>query len=167
MAAFGALAAAFATLSLGGYYGILVMAFLIGGSANPLYALLIAHTNDFLELEDMAAASGRLIFINGVGAVAGPLITGQIMTVMGPEGLFVFLSLLLALIAIYAGYRMTQRAGVSVEETVVYQPILPTASPVAMEVAQEVAIEIAEEAAAEDEIGNSDTVSRSGNTSET
>ena len=47
------------------------MAFLIGGSANPLYALLIAHTNDFLELEDMAAASGRLIFINGVGAVAG------------------------------------------------------------------------------------------------
>jgi MFS family permease len=167
VAAFGAVAAAVATLSLGGYSGILVMAFLIGGSANPLYALLIAHTNDFLEHEDMAAASGRLIFINGVGAVAGPVITGQIMTAMGPSGFFVFISLLLALIAIYAGYRMTQRAGVSVEETVVYQAILPTASPVAMEVAQEVAIENAEEAAAEEEIGNLDTVSRGGNTSET
>ena len=40
-------------------------AFLLGGMANPLYALLIAYTNDFLEHEDMAAASGGLIFING------------------------------------------------------------------------------------------------------
>ena len=47
---------------------LLVSAFVIGGMANPLYSLLIAHTNDFLEHDDMAAASGGLVFISGVGA---------------------------------------------------------------------------------------------------
>lgn len=58
---------------------LLVSAFVVGGMSNPLYSLLIAHTNDFLEHEDMAAASGGLIFINGLGAIAGPLITGSLM----------------------------------------------------------------------------------------
>ena len=49
---------------------LLVSAFVVGGMSNPLYSLLIAHTNDFLELEDMAAASGGMLFLNGLGAVA-------------------------------------------------------------------------------------------------
>ena len=45
----------------------------IGGMSNPLYALLIAYTNDFLETDDMAAASAGLVFLNGLGAIGGPL----------------------------------------------------------------------------------------------
>ncbi|MEM7499054.1 MAG: MFS transporter, partial [Pseudomonadota bacterium] len=37
---------------------LLVAAFLVGGAANPLYSVLIAHTNDFMELDEMAAAAG-------------------------------------------------------------------------------------------------------------
>ena len=48
---------------------LLLTAFVVGGMSNPLYSLLIAHTNDFLEPEDMAAASGGMIFINGLGAI--------------------------------------------------------------------------------------------------
>ena len=33
---------------------LLAAAFMVGGVSNPLYSLLIAHTNDFLEHEDMA-----------------------------------------------------------------------------------------------------------------
>ena len=45
------------------YFGaLLVAAFVIGGTSNPLYSLLIAYTNDYLEADDMAAASGGLIF---------------------------------------------------------------------------------------------------------
>ncbi len=58
---------------------LLISAFVIGGLSNPLYSLLIAHTNDYLDHDDMAAASGGLIFINGLGAIAGPLITGWLM----------------------------------------------------------------------------------------
>ena len=125
---------------------LLVSAFVIGGTSNPLYSLLIAHANDFLDHEDMAAASGGLVFINGLGAIAGPLITGWLMgdAVFGPPGYFLFIAALLVATAAYALYRMTQRAAIPVDETGTMSPIYPTASPVAFEVAQEVAIEAAE-----------------------
>ncbi len=125
---------------------LLVSAFVIGGMSNPLYSLLIAHANDFLEHEDMAAASGGLVFINGLGAIAGPLITGWLMGdgVFGPQGFFLFIAMLLVVTAGYAMYRMTQRAAIPVDETGTMSPLYPTASPVAFEVAQEVAIEAAE-----------------------
>ncbi|WP_170368623.1 MFS transporter [Ruegeria arenilitoris] len=126
---------------------LLAAAFVIGGMSNPLYSLLIAYTNDYLEHEDMAAASGGLIFINGLGAIAGPLITGWLMgdAVFGPPGFFLFIAALLFVMAGYAVYRMTQRASVPVDETGTMSPLYPTASPVALEVAQEVAIEAAQD----------------------
>ncbi len=125
---------------------LLVSAFVIGGMSNPLYSLLIAHANDFLEHEDMAAASGGLLFINGLGAIAGPLITGWMMVdaILGPPGFFLFIATLMIIMAVYALYRTTQRAAVPVDETGTMSPVYPTASPVALEVAQEVAIEAAE-----------------------
>lgn len=121
------------------FVAILAAGFMIGGMTNPLYALLIAYTNDFLEQEDMAAASGGLIFLNGVGAISGPLITGWIMSQVGPAGFFLFLAILLGVLAGYAMYRMTQRPAPSVEETSAYAAVLPTASALAVEAAHEAA----------------------------
>jgi hypothetical protein len=42
------------------FAALLGVALLIGGFANPLYSLLLAHTNDFLQADDMAGASGGL-----------------------------------------------------------------------------------------------------------
>ena len=131
---------------LGGFYPMLLMsAFAIGGMSNPLYSLLIAYTNDFLEHDDMAAAAGGMVFINGLGAVAGPLITGWIMEVVGPQGFFLFIAVLMLTMAGYAAYRMTQRAAPSVAETESYAPVVASATPVAVEFAQEYAIETAQE----------------------
>ncbi|MGQ3486526.1 MFS transporter [Roseovarius pacificus] len=131
---------------LGGFYPmLLVSAFAIGGMSNPLYSLLIAYTNDFLEHDDMAAAAGGMVFINGLGAVAGPLITGWIMEVVGPQGFFLFIAVLMLTMAGYAAYRMTQRAAPSVAETESYAPVVASATPVAVEFAQEYAIETAQE----------------------
>ena len=123
---------------------IVVSAFFIGGMSNPLYSLLIAYTNDFLELDDMASASGGLLFLNGLGAISGPLLTGYLMTKMGPEGFFVILAFSMGLLTVYGFYRMTQR-GISDVDTSSYATVLPTASVVAVEIAQELAIEAAEE----------------------
>ncbi|KIC08486.1 major facilitator transporter [Leisingera sp. ANG-M1] len=122
---------------------LLVAAFFIGGLSNPLYSLLIAYTNDYLDHDDMAAASGGLVFINGLGAIAGPLITGWLMgdAVFGPPGFFVFIAALMFVMAAYAAYRSTQRASVPVEETGSFTVMTPTATPVAVEFAQEYAIE--------------------------
>ena len=126
---------------------LLVSAFFIGGMSNPLYSLLIAYTNDYLEYEDMAAASGGLVFINGLGAIAGPVITGWLMgpAIFGPQGFFLFIGALLFVMAAYAAYRMTQRTYITVDETATIAPIYPTSSPVALEVAQEVVIEAAQD----------------------
>ena len=129
---------------LGGQFAmLLVAAFLIGALSNPLYSLLIAHTNDYLEHDDMAAASGGLVFISGLGAVAGPLITGWLMGggVFGPSGYFLFMAALLFALATYAAWRTTRRPAVPVGDTGALSPMYPSSTPVAVEVAQEVAIE--------------------------
>ncbi|MEL7153482.1 MAG: MFS transporter, partial [Pseudomonadota bacterium] len=127
----------------GGYFPLLlVSAFIVGGMSNPLYSLLIAHTNDFLDHEDMASASGGLIFINGAGAVAGPLIVGAMMDRVGPPGFYIFTAALFVILVAFAVYRATQRAAVPVEETGAYVAMGPaTTTRVGMEIAQEVAIE--------------------------
>ena len=127
------------------YPMLLLAAVIVGGTTNPLYSLLIAHTNDFLETGDMAAASGGLVFVNGLGAIVGPVATGWMMEVFGPPGYFGFLTLILVATGGYAAYRTTRRASPSVEDTSVYAPVMPTASPVAVEVVQEYAIETQQE----------------------
>ena len=70
----GAVATVVGGLLSGYFAALLVLGFVIGGVANPLYSLLIAYTNDFLEPSDMAAAAGGLLFINGLGAMTGPVV---------------------------------------------------------------------------------------------
>ncbi|MCR8825648.1 MFS transporter [Pseudosulfitobacter koreensis] len=126
---------------------LLISAFVVGGMSNPLYSLLIAHTNDFLQPEDMAAASGGMIFINGLGAVAGPLITGWLMDQIGPGGFYLFTAVLFAALVVYAIYRSTQRAAIPVDETGSFVAMSPAGTTVVgLEFAQEWAIEAAEAA---------------------
>ncbi len=110
MAAIGAVVMLGATLVPLPFSFILVVALLLGGTINPLYSLLIAHTNDFLTKEEMASASARLIFLNGFGAIFGPLASGYLMELVGARGYFLFLALLFAALAGYAAWRMAQRA---------------------------------------------------------
>lgn len=131
----------------GSYAVILGLGFVTGAVANPLYSLLIAHTNDHLEPADMAGAAGGLLFINGLGSMTGPLAIGALMTRFGPDAYFAYMSGLLALIALYATWRATRRPAPAVDTTSSYAPVAPQASPVAMELAQEVAIERAADAA--------------------
>lgn len=129
------------------FFVLLSAAFVIGGMTNPLYSLLLAHTNDYLDPADMAAASGGMVFINGLGAIAGPLITGWLMGpgVFGPSGFFLLIGVLLFALVAYALYRMTQRASVPVEDTGSYAAVSPILTPVGMEVVQEVTYEADQE----------------------
>ena len=137
----GAAAATLGWLGGGTLWTILAAGFLMGGVSNPLYALLIAYTNDYLEVEDMASASGGLIFVNGMGAIMGPIITGWAMSAFGPGGFWLFLLATMLAMTAYVAFRMTQRASVYAEEddyeAVAYAPVLATGTAVAVEAAQE------------------------------
>ena len=110
---------------------ILLVAVLLGGTINPLYSLLIAHTNDFLTKEEMPSASSRLIFLNGFGAIFGPLATGWLMGQVGAPGYFLFLGLLFAALALYALWRTTRRA--APRDQTAYSGVTPTASPLTID----------------------------------
>lgn len=132
----------------GSFIALVVTALLIGGTSNPLYSLLIAHTNDFLEHEDMASASGGLIVLNGIGAAGTPILVGYLMQSFGPSAFLIFIAMFMTAIAIYAAYRMTVRPSVAVKET---SPITPYSMVSGTQVAAEVAQEIATEQAFSDD----------------
>jgi MFS family permease len=127
LAAVVMLVAAFVTLP---FAALIVVALLLGGITNPVYALLIAYTNDFLPREEMAAASAGLIFLNGFGAIFGPTSTGWMMEQVGPSGFFLFIGILYIALAAYALYRMSRRAAPSV--TGAFRGVTPGASPLAV-----------------------------------
>lgn len=154
-AALGGAGAVLAMVGGGSFIVLIIAAFLVGGMSNPLYSLLIAYTNDFLDYDDMAAASGGMVFINGLGAISGPIITGWIMSVFGPPGFFLFIALLMGALTLYAAYRMTQRAAPSADETAVYAAIAPGSTQFAVEFAQEYAIEEAQHEEEQDAATNS------------
>ena len=113
------------------FVALIGVALLLGGITNPVYALLIAYTNDFLSREQMAAASAGLIFLNGFGAIFGPLVTGWMMETVGPRGFFLFIGILYILLAAYALYRMSRRAAPSV--TGAFRGVTQGASSLAVE----------------------------------
>ncbi|KAF0171292.1 MAG: major facilitator superfamily transporter [Rhodobacteraceae bacterium] len=108
-----------------------VVAALLGGIINPLYSLLIAHTNDYLGKEEMPGASAGLIFLNGFGAIFGPLVAGWLMGEIGPKGYFLIIGGFFAVLAGYAAYRMTRRA--APVQSGGYTGLSPTASSLAVE----------------------------------
>lgn len=139
--ALGTLSALLGMLASDSVWVLVGIALLIGGTTNPLYPLLLAYTNDHLEYEQMSAASGGLIFINGVGAMGGPILVGYLMQGTGPAGFFLFIALLSGLICVYSLYRMTQSDAIAVEDTGSYVPLYTSST----QVASELAIEYIEE----------------------
>ncbi|TPE47368.1 MFS transporter [Amaricoccus solimangrovi] len=124
--------------------GLLAAAFLAGGVTTPLYALLLAYANDALPVADMPAASGGLVFTFGLGAIAGPMVTGWAMQVFGPYAFWPVLACIFALMSLYALYRVTRASAPRGEHVESYPGILPTASAVAVEAAGTWAAERAE-----------------------
>jgi hypothetical protein len=95
----------------------------------------------------MAAASAGLLFINGLGAITGPVITGRIMARLGPNGYFLFMGVLFSALAGYAAWRMTRRRVARSEHPGSFTPLSPTASALAVEAVMEARHESGEGAA--------------------
>ncbi|AGT09592.1 MFS transporter [Paracoccus aminophilus] len=135
LAIFGTAVSALTIIFSPGIAGLLLAAAAIGGVANPVYSLLLAHTNDFLDQKDMAATSAGLLFINGIGSMAGPIITAWLIALSGPNGFWLYIGILLAALATYTCWRMTRRASPDVDQG--FAVISPAATPLAIEAALE------------------------------
>ncbi len=98
----------------------------------PMFAIIFAHTNDFIPKEKFVAAGAGLQFAFGLGAISGPFICSIFMNLIGSNGYFIFLIIFHSLIGIFAIYRMKIR---STEENPDSQfiPLPQTITPLGME----------------------------------
>lgn len=134
--ALSALAVAAAILGLVGannLYLLLASSFLIGGGTTPLYSVLLAHANDHIESDRMAACGARMVFLQGVGSFVGPPAAGIAMNYAGPWAYFGLICGITGLLGVYSVYRSAVRKMPQPEETVGLAPIPLKASPVATE----------------------------------
>jgi MFS family permease len=122
-----ALAIACYPASLTGAHDILIILFgLFGAIALPLYSLAIAHANDNLDADQILGASGKLLLIYGAGAILGPLLVGQAMSLMGASGFPAYLVIVYAGMGAFAIYRMSRRAPpLTKRDFVIVGPVLP------------------------------------------
>ena len=54
----------------------------------PMFAIIFAHTNDFIPKEKFVAAGAGLQFAFGLGAISGPFLCSIFMNVIGSNGYF-------------------------------------------------------------------------------
>lgn len=87
--------------------GILyVLIFLFGGFGLPLYSLSVTLANDQFEPHEMVRAAGAIVIYYGLGSVFGPFLASQFMRWVGPAGLFLFMTIILALLLGFVLLRM-------------------------------------------------------------
>ena len=113
------LASIFAVLAVligSSYTALIITTFIFGGLTVPLYALAIAHTNDFLEKDEMIAASAGIQLAGGIGLTIGPVIGGLSIDLIGANGFWIYLFLIHALLGIFGLFRMQIRESVPLEE---------------------------------------------------
>lgn len=91
------------TMDYGGD-GIALLALVatVGGLTMPLYALCGAHTNDYLTPTQMVAASGTLVLLSAAGASVGSPLTALAMDRLGGQFFFVSISVMQAVVALFA-----------------------------------------------------------------
>ncbi|GGC40307.1 MFS transporter [Novosphingobium marinum] len=128
---FGAVAIVSGVLAIEDDTGrFVLLAVLFGGGAFALYPLCVAHTNDHLEPGERTAASGGLILLYSVGAVAGPVLGSVAMRVLGPGGLYALIGAFSALAFLFGIWRQVTAAAVPNAEQGDFQ-VLPRTTPMA------------------------------------
>jgi len=81
-----------------------------GAMAFPLYAVCVAHMNDYVARDEFVEASSVLLLLYAAGASVGAIPASVLMGEIGPGGLFAFTATAHLGLAAFAVLRMRRRA---------------------------------------------------------
>ena len=109
------------------FLGINLLGAAWGAATFPLYAVAVAHANDYADPSEYVTVSSGLLFMFGVGAIAGPFIAAAMMTLMSFSGLYVFTGAVQLLLLIYVTQRMFRRTSSPPEQHIAFTDALATA----------------------------------------
>ncbi len=94
-----------------------------GFAANPIYAVAVAHANDFAKDGEFARIAGGMLLILGVGLAIGPAVASLIMGAWSPVGLFVVTATFHGALAGAAYLRMRVRKSPDAASRAPFQPM--------------------------------------------
>ncbi len=86
-----------------------IMFGLYGLFAYPLYAIAVAHANDFAKDGEFGRVAGGMLLILGIGLAIGPIIGSWAMNAISPVGLFIVTATFHGALAVTAFLRMRIR----------------------------------------------------------
>jgi MFS family permease len=89
-----------------GGFALFLVAAVYGSLAFPMYSLAVSHINDVVHDDQLVATAAGVLFLYGVGSVAGPIIASVMMTILGPVGYLWSLAGFFAPVAVYSVFRM-------------------------------------------------------------
>jgi MFS family permease len=94
-----------------------------GFAANPIYAVAVAHANDFARDGDFAKIAGGMLLILGIGLAIGPAVASLIMGAWSPVGLFIVTAAFHGALAVTAYLRMRMRKSIDAAYREPFQPM--------------------------------------------
>ena len=94
-----------------GFLPVLLGAGLLGAFVFTLYSLSAATANDRVTSGQRVQVAGALLITYGAGAVTGPIVAGQFMGLLGPQGLFVYIALIELVLCSFAIITRKNRVG--------------------------------------------------------
>jgi len=80
-----------------------------GAMIYPMYALTVAHANDFAASDEFVRIAGGLLLLLGVGTMVGPIAAALAMEWTVPEGLFAFTAIVHLAVIGYVVFRIGRR----------------------------------------------------------
>jgi MFS family permease len=113
------------------HIALIVLFTVFGGIALPIYSLVVAHANDHLDKEQMLGASGKLVLLYGLGAMAGPSLAGEFMQWLGTSGFMTYMVIIYVIMAVHALWRRTQKPETLKATPAELMKVGPVSTPVA------------------------------------
>jgi MFS family permease len=107
----GAVAIGAAIVSLRPRDAVLITSLIVvyGAMIYPMYALTVAHANDFAGPDEFVKTASGLLLLYGFGTMIGPAAAAYAMQHWIPEALFAFTLAVHAMVVAYTLFRMTRR----------------------------------------------------------
>lgn len=96
---------------------------LYGLAAYSLYAIAVAHANDFADEGSFAKVASGMLVVLGSGQMLGPIVASQMMQIFGPAAMFAVPVLFHGLLAVTAYLRMQAREAAPAEDRAPFQPM--------------------------------------------
>lgn len=111
---------------------LIALTLVAGGAGFPIYSLCSAHLNDYIDDEIKVAAGSKIVLVNGIGAVAGPIVGSFVIGQISPGSLYLVTAAGFLVVAADAFYRMTRRSAAEEEARARFVPVVVGPGPTAV-----------------------------------